>query len=74
MNTYFPGDIIKIIEFYQDRETLYWNPIRETVGLLIEEIDNDLIQILVDGRKETCDINQRSYMKYRVEIINDAQV
>jgi len=74
MNNYFRGDIIKIVELYQDRETLYWNPIRDTVGLLLEEIDDDLMQVLVAGRKETHDIGRGPYTRYKVEVISKGNI
>ena len=70
MNTPCPGDIIKIVELYQDRETLYWNPIRMTTGLFLEEIDDELIEVLVAGRKEIHDISRGPYVRYKVEVIS----
>ena len=71
MNTYNLGDIIKIIELYKNSETLYWEKIKETTGLLLEEVDKDLLIILVHGKKETHDIRPIStHTGFKVEVVS----
>jgi hypothetical protein len=71
MNTYNLGDIIKIIELYKNSETLYWEKIKETTGLLLEEVDKDLLIILAHGKKETHDIRPISmHTGFKVEVVS----
>jgi len=72
MNTYNLGDIIKTIELYKNSETLYWEKIKETTGLLLEEADKDLLIILVNGKKEIHDIRPVSpYIRFKVEVVSE---
>ena len=72
MNTYNLGDIIKIIELYKNSETLYWEKIKETTGLLLEEADKDLLIILSSSKKEIHDIRPDSpYTRFKVEVVSE---
>ena len=71
MNNYEPGDIIEIMQLYQNSDTLYWELIKSIQGLLIEEIDNDLLCVLVNGKKEVHDIGYTPYLKFKVEVISE---
>lgn len=71
MNMYAVGDIIKIVELYRDPETLYYKPFKSSTGLLIEEIDDGLLQILAGGQKEVHDINPSPYIRFKVEVISE---
>ena len=72
MNTYNLGDIIKIIELYKNSETLYWEKIKETTGLLLEEADKDLLIILSSSKKEIHDIRPAlPYTRFKVEVVSE---